>query len=212
MKLLNIFSWVQSLVESFTFYGGASSGGGGAMGGSRPSNPMSPRFGVNPNMPQMQPGMPQTPMFRGMRTPPTQPQGMPPMPQGMPPSPQGMPPTQGQPMQGGQFGNMGAYVSPMAQQRQTLPIQSNFGQPTPDMLNNFKMKFQEQVQRMGAPPMQGQPSQGGLFGNMSAYTSPPANFNQQQNTSQGQVFPGLQGLLKGNLLNTSSAPYTGPQY
>jgi hypothetical protein len=50
---------------------------------------------------------------------------------------------------------------------------------------------------------------------MSAYTSPAANFNQQQNTNQGQVssgLQGLQGLLKGNLLNTSSTPYTGPQY
>jgi hypothetical protein len=205
--MISLHNWLNNLVESFTFYGG-SAGRGGTVGGGLPSNPMGSRFGGNPNMPQGQPGMPQNPMFRGMRTPPTQPQGLPPMPQGMPPS-------QGQPMQGGQLGNMGAYVSPMAQQPQTLPIQSNFGQPTPDMLNNFKMKFQEQVQRMGNPPMQGQPSQGGLFGNMSAYTSPAANFNQQQNTSQGQVSPGLQGLqglLKGNLLNTSSAPYTGPQY
>ena len=29
MKLLNLFSWVQNLVEAFTFYGGSSGGGGG---------------------------------------------------------------------------------------------------------------------------------------------------------------------------------------
>ena len=117
------------------------------------------------------------------------------------------------------FGGMGRpapQVSPpqggFPAQPQSSPMQ---GQPTPDMMNNFKMKFQEEVQRMGNFPTQGQPSQGGLFGNMSAYTSPAANFNQQQNTNQGQVssgLQGLQGLLKGNLLNTSSTPYTGPQY
>ena len=177
MKLLNISNWFQSLVESFTFYGGAPSSGGGAMGGGRPFNPMQGgRFGnMNPyvspmaqrpqGMPQGQPSMPQNPMFRGM--------GFPAQPQGMPPMPQGMPPSQGQPMQGGRFGNMGAYVSPMAQQ-QGSPMQS---QPTPDMLNNIRMK----LQGMGRPaplpqgqPMQSQPTQGGLFGNMGAYISPVA--------------------------------------
>jgi hypothetical protein len=96
MKLLNIFNWVQSLVESFTFYGGSSSGGGGAMGGAlrsamgnvKPSNLTSPTFGGKP------PGMPQsqTMNFGGNRPP----LGMPPMPQGMG-QPQGMPPSQGQP-------------------------------------------------------------------------------------------------------------------
>ena len=30
MKLLNLFNWVTSLVESFTFYAGGGSGGGGS--------------------------------------------------------------------------------------------------------------------------------------------------------------------------------------
>jgi hypothetical protein len=194
MKLLNIFNWVQSLVESFTFYGGAPSGGGGAMGGGRPFNPMQGgQFGkMNPYvspMPQRPQGMSQNPMFSGnpnmrqgqsipgmypgMGLPIAQPQGMPPTNMGMPPMPQGMPPSQGQPMQGGQFGNMGAYVSPMAQP-QGSPMQ---GQPTPDMLNNMRMK----LQGMGPPPaqpqgqpMQSQPTQSGLFGNMGAYISPVA--------------------------------------
>jgi hypothetical protein len=115
-------------------------GGGRPMGGSRPSNPMQPfnsRFGGNPNMPQGKPGMP------------SMPQGMPPTNMGMPPMPQGMPPSQGQPMQGGLFGNMGAYVSPMAQP-QGSPMQ---GQPTPDMLNNIRMK----LQGMGLPQAQFSP-------------------------------------------------------
>jgi hypothetical protein len=29
MKLFNLFSWVQNLVEAFTFYGGSKGGGGG---------------------------------------------------------------------------------------------------------------------------------------------------------------------------------------
>jgi len=80
MKLLNIFNWVQSLVESFTFYGGAPSSGGGAMGGGRP-NPMqqnqsfNQRFGMNQNMPQGQYGMPQKPMYQGMGLQTQQPQG-----------------------------------------------------------------------------------------------------------------------------------------
>ena len=104
MKLLNIFNWVQSLVESFTFYGGSSSGGGGAMGGGRRFNPMqqnqpfNQRFGGNPNMRQ---GQPIPGMYPGMGYPSPQvspPQGgFPQQAQGMPPMPQGMPPNQGQP-------------------------------------------------------------------------------------------------------------------
>jgi hypothetical protein len=224
MKLLNIFNWVQSLVESFTFYGGAPSSGGGAMGGGRPFNPMQGgRFGnmgayVSP-MAQRPQGMPQNPMFSknpnmrqgqsipGMGLPAAQPQGMPPTNMGMPPMPQGMPPSQGQPMQGGQFGNMGVYVSPMAQP-QSSPMQ---GQPTPDMLNNMKMKLQAQAQQgMTQNPnflgtvvnqMQGQPTQGGLFGNMGAYVSPmaqrpqgsPQNTNQMQ---QAQSMNQMAGLMQ----------------
>lgn len=121
MKLLNIFNWVQSLVESFTFYGGPSSGGGGAMGGTlrsamgnvKPSNLTSPTFGGRPpGMPQ-----PQTMNFGDGRFP----QGMPSMPQGLPPMPQGMPQSQGLPMQGGSF----AGGLPSAQQPQSMPMQSN---------------------------------------------------------------------------------------
>ena len=185
MKLLNISNWFQSLVESFTFYGGAPSSGGGAMGGGRPFNPMQGRMGNMGGMggmgkPGNMDGMGGSlgglgaigkPGLGGMGQPIP---GMPPANMGMPPMPQGMPPSQGQPMQGGQFGNMGAYVSPMAQRPQGLPMQ---GQPTPDMLNNIRMK----LQGMGPPPaqpqgqpMQSQPTQGGLFGNMGAYISPVA--------------------------------------
>lgn len=197
--MISLHNWLNNLVQSFTFYGG-SAGRGGAVGGGLPSNPMRPRFGVNPSMPQGQPGMPQNPMFRGMRTPPTQPQGLPPTNMGMPPMPQG------QPMQGGQLVNMGAYVSPMAQP-QGLPMQ---GQPTPDMLNNMKMKLQAQ-QGMTQNPnflgtmvnqMQGQPTQGGLFGNMGAYVSPmaqrpqgsPQNTNQMQ---QAQSMNQMAGIMQG---------------
>ena len=205
MKLLNISNWVQSLVESFTFYGGAPSSGGGAMGGGRPFNPMQGgRFGnMNPYvspMAQRPQGMPQNPMFSknpnmrqgqsipgmypGMGLPAAQPQGMPPMPQGMPPS-------QGQPSQGGQFGNMGAYVSPMAQRPQGSPMQ---GQPTPDMLNNIRMK----LQGMGFPAQsQGQPMQSGSIPGMYpgmglpiAQLS-PQNTNQMQQAQSMNQMPGL---------------------
>ena len=115
MKLLNISNWFQSLVESFTFYGGAPSSGGGAMGGGRPFNPMQGgRFGnMNPYVSPMaqQQGSPMqsqpTPdMLNNIRM---KLQGM-----GRPaPLPQGQP-MQSQPTQGGLFGNMGAYISPVA--------------------------------------------------------------------------------------------------
>jgi hypothetical protein len=138
---------------------------------------------------------------------PAQSQGMPPTNMGMPPMPQGMPPSQGQPMQSGQFGNMGAYVSPMAQRPQGSPMQ---GQPTPDMLNNIRMK----LQGMGLPAAQpqGQPMyqqrtpdsstifnapqrSGGMYPGMGypAQLSQPS-MNQAQ-PSQG--LQALQGIMQG---------------
>ena len=97
MKLLNIFNLIQSLVESFTFYGaaGGAGGGGGAMGGAmRNFNPINVR-GLNQNfggmgrpMPQVSPpqgGFPQNPMSGGMGQPPMQGMGYPAQTQGMPP-------------------------------------------------------------------------------------------------------------------------------
>jgi hypothetical protein len=189
--------------------GGIAQNTGSTMGGGLPSNPMGSRFGRNLNMPQGQSGMPQKPMFGGMRQP------IPGMYPGMGyPAPQVSPPqggfpqqAQGMPMQGSPFGNVKPYVSPMAQP-QSSPMQ---GQPTPDMLNNMKMKLQAQAQQgMTQNPnflgtvvnqMQGQPTQGGLFGNMGAYVSPmaqrpqgsPQNTNQMQ---QAQSMNQMAGLMQ----------------
>ena len=134
MKLLNIFNWVQSLVESFTFYGGSSSGGGRAMGsaigGGKPFNPMQQNQPFNPTFGGRPPGMPQpqTMNFGDGRFP----QGMPSMPQGLPPMQPGMNQPQGQSMMGlvggGKPANMfsGMGLPPMPQgmpQSQGLPMQ-----------------------------------------------------------------------------------------
>ena len=134
--MISLHNWLNNLIQSFTLYGGAPSGGGGAMGGGRPYNPMqqnqpfNQRFGVNPNMSQGQPNQSQNPMFRGM---------------GFPAQPQGMPPMQGLPMQGKQFGNMNPYVSPMAQQPQGLPMQIQPSTYNP-RLEAMKQMYQGQQQ------------------------------------------------------------------
>jgi hypothetical protein len=118
-------------------------------------------------------------MFRGMRTPPTQPQGM--------------PPSQGQPMQGGQLANMGAYVSPMAQQPQGQLMQQGFGQPNQDMIskmNEMKQMYQSQPQAsVPYRPTANYEGTGGLFGNMGAYVSPMAQ--QQGSPMQSQPTPDM---------------------
>jgi hypothetical protein len=176
MKLLNIFNWVQSLVESFTFYGGSSSGGGGAMGGAfrsamgnvKPSNLTSPTFGGRP------PGMPQsqTMNFGDGRFP----QGMPPMPQGLPPMQSGMNQPQGLPMQGGSFAGGGRPFNPQA--NQNIPYLMNFGGNRPPQ---------------GMPASQGQP-EGRPFNPQALQNNPylinnkmPPNF-----TSQGMGLPAQQ--------------------
>jgi hypothetical protein len=117
MKLLNIFNWVQLLVESFTFYGGASSSGGGAMnGGERMSDG---KFDLTMGMGRTGYDRKQLKKFDGTRFDPTMGMGrtgyigqfsQSPITQllrninipsqVMPPMPQGMPTNQGQPMQG----------------------------------------------------------------------------------------------------------------
>jgi hypothetical protein len=145
MKLLNIFNWFQSLVESFTFYGGMSSGGGGAMGGGRlmgggkPFNPMQQNQPFNPTFSGRPPGMPQsqTMNFGDGRFP----QGMPSIPQGLPPMQPGMNQPQGLPMQGGSFAGGGRPFNPQA-------LQNN-----PYLINN-KIPPNFTSQGMGLPAQQ----------------------------------------------------------
>ena len=75
------------------------------------SNPMGPGAPMQPQVQQRLSDMPQIQAAYGQ--------------------PQVMPPSPGQQMQGGQFGNMGAYISPMAQQPQGSQMQPGMNQGRP---------------------------------------------------------------------------------